>query len=88
MSVEGETTSLEEVVKPEAGSIRTAASSHHRSRRRQRMALRVALILAVGLIVWAASDFVYTAYQRVDCSQEYADPLTGSSHHVTSEDCM
>jgi hypothetical protein len=61
------TTSSEDLVKLEEETTRTPRLSSHKARRRERLAVRIALILGLVIGVLAISDFVYNAYERADC---------------------
>ena len=51
----------------EAKTVTPPRHSHHKARRRKRIAARLVLILALVIGVLATSDFVYNAYRRADC---------------------
>jgi hypothetical protein len=58
------TTSSEDSVKLEAKTITPPRHSHHKSRRRKRIAAGILLILAFVVGVLAVSDFALNAYEK------------------------
>jgi hypothetical protein len=61
------TTSSEGSVELEVKVATTPRPSHHKSRRRKKIAARTLLILGLVIGVLATSDFVYNAQRRADC---------------------
>jgi hypothetical protein len=61
------TTSSEDSVKLEAKTITPPRHSHHKSRRRKRIAARILFILGFVVGVLAGSDFAYNAYRGANC---------------------
>jgi hypothetical protein len=65
--VADEPTSSRVSITLEAKTVRKPRLSHHKSRRRKRIAVRPVLILSALFGVWAVSDFAYHAYAKSSC---------------------
>jgi hypothetical protein len=59
-----------EGVKPESNATQAPRHSHHRSRRKKRIAAKTVLILAPIIGGLAVCDFLYNAYMRTNCMTE------------------
>ena len=64
------TTSAEDSVELKSKPVRTQRLSLHKSRRRKRIAARVALVLGIVIGVSAIAAFVFIAYVRASAVEE------------------
>lgn len=82
-------TPIVKTVKATPAALRNSRSARRRARDRKRLAGRVLLGIGLLMVAFAASNFIYQAYVKADCSEETFRGLWAESSmfSIKSEGC-